>query len=93
MSGDGTKICVAGIMSNYAAMVSRDTFDYEIHPLGARTYRATTSADHKYCYVSVAGDDTLSVFSYETQQKVARIPVGDHPQRARVGELSESVLN
>lgn len=87
MSGDGTKLCVAGTMSNYAAIVSRETFQYRIHPLGARTYWATTSADGKFCYVSVAGDDTVSVLSYETEQEVARIPVGDHPQRARTGKL------
>jgi YVTN family beta-propeller protein len=94
MSGDGTKLCVAGTMSNYAAIVARDTFRYRIHPLGpqARTYWATTSADGRFCYVSVAGDDTVSVISYASEQEVARIPVGDHPQRARTGRLLDSVL-
>jgi len=92
MSGDGTKLCVAGTMSNYAAIVSRETFSYRIHPLGARTYWATTSADGNYCYVSVAGDNTVSVLSYATEEEVARIPVGYHPQRARVGRLAEAVL-
>ncbi len=92
MSGDGTKLCVAGTMSNYAAIVSRDSFRYNIHPLGARTYWATSSADGKYCYVSVAGDDTVSVISYDTEQEVARIPVGDHPQRARTAKVAESVI-
>ncbi|HEX8626823.1 MAG TPA: YncE family protein, partial [Catenuloplanes sp.] len=92
MSGDGTKLCVAGTMSNYAAIVSRDSFRHRTLPLGARTYWATTSADGKYCYVSVAGDDTVSVISYATEAEVARIPVGDHPQRARTAKLAESVL-
>jgi YVTN family beta-propeller protein len=92
MSGDGTKLCVAGTMSNYAAIVSRETLRYRTLPLGARTYWATTSADGKYCYVSVAGDDTLSVISYATEQEVARVPVGDHPQRARTARVAESVL-
>jgi YVTN family beta-propeller protein len=92
ISGDGKKLCVAGTMSNYAAIISRETFEYRIHPLGARTYWATTSADGRYCYVSVAGDDTLSVISYETEEEVARIPVGNHPQRARTGRLAEDVL-
>lgn len=92
MSGDGTKLCVAGTMSNYAAIVSRETLQARVHPLGALTYWATTSADGRFCYVSVAGDDTLSVISYETELEVARIPVGDHPQRARTGRLAESVL-
>ncbi|QRK13781.1 serine/threonine protein kinase [Archangium violaceum] len=92
MSGDGTKLCVAGTMSNYAAIVSRETFRYRVHPLGARTYWAATSTDGRYCYVSVAGDDTVSVISYETEEEVARIPVGDHPQRARTAKLAESLF-
>jgi YVTN family beta-propeller protein len=92
MSGDGTKLCVAGTMSNYAAIVSRESFRYHVLPLGARTYWSTTSADGHYCYVSVAGDDTLSVISYDTEQEVARIPVGDHPQRARTARIAEEAL-
>lgn len=92
MSGDGRKLCIAGTMSNYAAIVHRDDFSHRIHPLGARTYWATTSDDGQYCYVSVAGDDTLSILSYETEEEVARIPVGDHPQRARTARLAEAVV-
>jgi YVTN family beta-propeller protein len=92
MNGAGTKLCVAGTMSNYAAIVRRDTFAYKIHPLGARTYWATTSADGRYCYVSVAGDDTLAVFDYETEEQVARVPVGDHPQRARTARVSTAIF-
>lgn len=92
ISGDGTKLCVAGTMSNYAAIVSRETFQYRIHPLGARTYWATTSADGRFCYVSVAGDDSVAIFSYESEEEVARIPVGDHPQRARTGRLAEDMF-
>jgi YVTN family beta-propeller protein len=92
MNGAGTKLCVAGTMSNYAAIVSRATFAHRIHPLGARTYWSTTSEDGKYCYVSVAGDDTLSVISYDTEQEVARVPVGDHPQRARTAKVSAAIF-
>ncbi|MDX6658368.1 MAG: hypothetical protein QOH62_3161 [Solirubrobacteraceae bacterium] len=92
MNGAGTKLCVAGTMSNYAAIVHRDDFSYRIHPLGARTYWATSSADGNYCYVSVAGDDTLAVFSYDTEQEVARVPVGDHPQRARTARVSTAIF-
>jgi len=92
MSGDGTKLCVAATMSNYAAIVRRDTFSNRVLPLGARTYWATSSADGRFCYVSVAGDDTVSIISYATEQQVARIPVGDHPQRVRAGRLAEAAL-
>jgi YVTN family beta-propeller protein len=92
MDGAGTKLCVAGTMSDYAAIVHRDDFSFRIHPLGARTYWATTSADGKYCYVSVAGDDTMSILSYETEQEVARVPVGDHPQRARTANVATAIF-
>ncbi len=92
MNGAGTKLCVAGTMSNYAAIVHRDDFSHRIHPLGARTYWATTSADGRHCYVSVAGDDTLAVFSYDSEEQVARVPVGDHPQRARTAQVSTAIF-
>jgi DNA-binding beta-propeller fold protein YncE len=92
MSGDGKKLCIAGTMSNYAAIVHRDDFSYRIHPLGARTYWSTTSADGRYCYVSVAGDDTMSIISYASEEEVARVPVGDHPQRARTADVSTDIF-
>jgi DNA-binding beta-propeller fold protein YncE len=92
MNGAGTKLCVAGTSSNYAAIVHRDDFSYRVHPLGARTYWATTSADGHRCYVSVAGDDTMSILSYDTEQEVARVPVGDHPQRARIAKVSTAIF-
>ena len=92
MNGGGTKLCVAGTMSDYAAIVDRKDFSRRIHPLGARTYWSTTSEDGHFCYVSVAGDDTLAVFSYDTDKQVARVPVGDHPQRARTARVSTAIF-
>jgi len=87
MNGAGTKLCVAGTMSDYAAIVSRKTFAYRLFERGkgAKPYWATTSSDGKYCYVSWSGEDQVSVFSYRTEREVARIDVGDHPQRVREG--------
>jgi YVTN family beta-propeller protein len=83
----GSKLCVAGTVSDYAAIVSRRTFAYRIIPVGHKPYWATNSADGRYCYVSVSGDDAVSVISYRTARQVARIPVGDHPQRMRTGVI------
>jgi YVTN family beta-propeller protein len=92
MNPEGTKLCVAGTMSDYAAIVDRETFAAKVLPLGQKPYWATNSADGKYCYVSFSGDDRVSVISYKTAKEVARITVGDHPQRMRVGKLRVGYL-
>jgi YVTN family beta-propeller protein len=88
MNPEGTKLCAAGTMSDYAAIVSRTTFSHRIINVGEKPYWSTNSADGRYCFVSVSGDDRVSVISYKTEEEVARIPVGDHPQRMRMGKLA-----
>jgi hypothetical protein len=87
MNPAGTKLCVAGTISDYAAIVSRATFSARIIPVGTTPYWVTNSGDGKYCFVSIAGDDAIAAISYATEEQVARIPVGDHPQRMRMGKL------
>jgi YVTN family beta-propeller protein len=85
MNPEGTKLCVAGTMSDYAAIVSRASFAYKIFPVGRKPYWSTNSGDGRYCFVSVSGDDRVVVLDYASETEVARIPVGDHPQRMRMG--------
>jgi YVTN family beta-propeller protein len=85
MNSAGTRLCVAGTMSDYAAIVSRDNFAYKLIRAGKKPYWATTSKDGRRCYVSWSGTDRMSVISYGTKKEIARIPVGDHPQRIRTG--------
>ena len=87
MNPEGTKLCVAGTMSDYAAIVQRDTFDYKIAANGEKPYWSTNSGDGRYCFVSFSGDDAVSAISYADGSEVARIPVGDHPQRMRMGTI------
>jgi DNA-binding beta-propeller fold protein YncE len=87
MNPTGTKLCVAGTMSDYAAMVSRKTFAYKLIHAGEKPYWSTTSKNGRNCYVSWSGTDAISVISYEKEKEIARIPVGDHPQRIRTGNV------
>ncbi len=88
----GTKLCAAGTMSDYAAIVSRQTFDYKLAAFGHKPYWATNSADGRYCFVSFSGDDAVSVISYVSEREVARFAVGDHPQRMRMGKIRRSYV-
>jgi DNA-binding beta-propeller fold protein YncE len=87
MNPRGTKLCVAGTMSDYAALVNRRTFKYKIVANGRKPYWATNSARGSYCFVSFSGDDAVSVISYRKKKEIARIQVGDHPQRMRMGKV------
>jgi hypothetical protein len=93
MNPKGTKLCAAGTMSNYAAIVRRRSLRLQrIVPVGRTPYWSASSADGRYCFVSVAGDDRVSVISFRTAREVARIRVGDHPQRMRTGRVVRSAL-
>ncbi len=92
MNPQGTKLCVAGTMSNYAAIVERRTFAYKIIRVGDRPYWSTPSVGGRYCFVSVAGADRVAVISFRRGKEVASIPVGDHPQRMRTGQIRRAFL-
>jgi YVTN family beta-propeller protein len=87
MNPEGTKLCVAGTMSDYAAVVSRPGFAHRIAVNGEKPYWVTNSGDGRYCFVSFSGDDRVSVVSYAQEKEIASIPVGDHPQRMRMGRV------
>jgi DNA-binding beta-propeller fold protein YncE len=88
----GRKLCVAGTMSDYAAIVSRRTFAYQLAAFGSKPYWATNSGDGRYCFVSFSGDDRVAAIAYRTGREVASIPVGDHPQRMRMGVIRRAFV-
>ena len=91
MNPEGTKLCAAGTMSDYAAIVDRQTFRHRIASRGKKPYWSTNSGDGKLCFVSYSGDDAVSVVSYRTEREVARFKVGYHPQRMRMGVAPAAV--
>lgn len=88
MNGDGDTLCVAGTMSDYIAIVDRETFSHEILTgLGEKPYWVTTNEAGDRCYISWSGTDQMSVIDIEAASEIARVDVGDHPQRIREGRV------
>jgi DNA-binding beta-propeller fold protein YncE len=95
LNKQGTKFCVAGTMSDFAAIVARRTLRVQsLVNVGAGgvPYWSTTSEDGRYCFVSVARKDRVSVISFKSGKEVARIRVGRHPQRMRTGRARADLL-
>ncbi len=91
MNPQGSKICVAGTMSDYATIVTRRTLAHrKLVRGGEKPYWATPSGDGRYCFVSWSGSDRISAISYRTGREVGRVRVGDHPQRMRLGQVRRS---
>jgi YVTN family beta-propeller protein len=88
MNADGSKLCAAGTVSDYAAIITRGSLTVDgIVPVGDKPYWATASTDGRYCFLANSDSDDVSVVSFRTATEVARIPVGDHPQRMRVVDV------
>ena len=93
MNPKGTKLCVAGTMSRYAAIVTRKPLKLKrTIPVGRDPYWSHSSENGKYCFVSVAGEDRVSVISFKAAREVESIKVGDHPQRMRTGVIRRAYV-
>lgn len=85
ISADGEKLCVAGTMDDYATIVNRSTLKAgKLIPAG-KPYWATQSPDGKSCVISESATDVVTVIDFATGEKVLSVPVGNHPQRVRIG--------
>ncbi|MFI9244604.1 YncE family protein [Streptomyces sp. NPDC053086] len=87
MNPEGTKLCVAGTMDDYAAVVDRASLEEGPLITASKPYWATVSGDGKDCIVSESGADQVTAIDFATGRKVTSVPVGDHPQRVRLGHV------
>ncbi|WP_433087649.1 YncE family protein [Dactylosporangium sp. CA-052675] len=90
MSPDGAHLCVAGTMDDYATVVDRATLREGALVPASKPYWATVSGDGRDCVISESGADQVTAISFATGLKVVSIPVGDHPQRVRIGHIAAS---
>ncbi len=82
LNPDGTRLCVAGTVADYVALLSVPTLDLlSTTPVGHEPSWAISSPDGRYCYVSSRKSNNVSVISFEDGRELARIEVGDYPQR------------
>jgi YVTN family beta-propeller protein len=79
-------------MDDDAAMVDVETFETTLVSAGSKPYWSTTGPTGDHCWVSYSGDDEVVVLDGATRTELARIDVGDHPQRLRARLVAEDIL-
>ncbi|UUU28869.1 YncE family protein [Streptomyces sp. CA-210063] len=87
MKPDGTKLCVAGTMDDYATVVDRATLQEGPLVPVSKPYWSTVSGDGKSCVVSESGADQVTAIDFATGRKTVSVAVGDHPQRVRLARV------
>ncbi|MGR4882590.1 YncE family protein [Streptomyces sp. LARHCF249] len=87
MSPDGTKLCVAGTMDDYVTVVDRATLTEGPLVPADKPYWATVDGDGTACVISESGSDRVTAIDFATGAKRVSVPVGDHPQRVRIGHV------
>ena len=105
LNGNHTKICAAGTVADYVAIVSRRSLKVDrIIPLDKRRpglsdptpahkpYWAVTSGDGRLCFVANSDTDNVSVISYAKAREIERFRVGDHPQRMRMARVLRAAV-
>jgi DNA-binding beta-propeller fold protein YncE len=89
MNPAGTKLCIAGTMDDYATVVDRASLQQGTLVPAVKPYWATVSGDGSACVISEAGADQVTAIDFATGRKLLSVPVGDHPQRVRIGHVPE----
>ncbi|MDH4255405.1 MAG: beta-propeller fold lactonase family protein [Gammaproteobacteria bacterium] len=82
LTPDGTRLCAAGTVADYVAVLSVPELDLiATVPVAGEPSWIVPSLDGRYCYVSSRKGDTVSVISVAEGNEVARVKVGSYPQR------------
>lgn len=94
----GDTLCVAGTMDDYVALVDVQTMRFELfnaatvgHPYTKPYW--TTEGPNNTCWISLSGSDSVAVLDTTTYKELAFLPVGNHPQRVRLGYVPENVIS
>jgi len=93
----GRTLCAAGTMDDYVALVDRATTNRKIFDKAStghaylKPYWTTEGLDDT-CWVSLSGSDAVAVIDFSTKRELAFLPVGDHPQRVRLGVVPNAVI-
>lgn len=90
---DGSKLCVAGTMDDYVTIVDTQTFSHTRLIPAQKPYWATITPDGENCVISESEADSVTVVNFATGERMTTVPVGNHPQRVRVGYVPVSWSN
>lgn len=89
ISGDDRTLCVAGTMDDYVALVDVASLEAQIlSGLGEKPYWVVADRSGERCFISWSGTDQMSVIDIDGAREIARVDVGDHPQRIREGYVT-----
>ncbi len=97
INAEGTTLCAAGTMDDYAAFVDRATGEAKIFDKASTGHDYlkpywTTEGLHSTCWISLSDSDAVAIIDFETAEEIAFLPVGDHPQRVRHGVIPAAVV-
>ncbi|MEM6415996.1 MAG: WD40 repeat domain-containing protein [Pseudomonadota bacterium] len=82
---DGTKLCVAGTMDEYATIIDLNSEEPMKLIRAGKPYWATVSRDGTACVISESDTDKVTVIDFASGEKRLSVDVGNHPQRVRNG--------
>jgi DNA-binding beta-propeller fold protein YncE len=95
LSHDRRFLCIAGTLSDYAALVRRPGLRLAVRiPVDDEPGDVAQSPNGRHCYLANRGPDanTVSVISYAKRKEVKRIPVGDHPQHLHEDRIPAKIV-